>query len=118
MPVPIAISLKISDNESFSALQALRRLGLPVARIERSEIYDDGACTQARFNPNKHVCVPADPHPRPGEVWIEELDGEPGHRVAWRLFHEGGSPVAHDVAARAAEVLFCNPAVERAILCE
>lgn len=118
MPVPIAISLKIPDNEAFSALQALRRLGLPVARAERSDVYDDGLRTEARFNPNKHVCAPAEGLPRPGEVWIEELDGDAGHRVAWRLFDEVGAPVTRSVALRAAEALLCNPAIERAIVCE
>lgn len=118
MPEPIAISLKIPDNEAFSALQALRRAGVPVARIERSEIYDDGLRTETRFNANKHVCCAAGPQPRAGEVWIEELDAPPGHRTAWRLFDDAGSPVARAVAARAAEALLCNPAIERAILCQ
>ncbi len=115
MPAPITISLKIPDNEAFSALQALRRLGLPVARIERSDVYDDGLRTEARFNPNKHVSAPAESCPRAGELWVEELDGEAGHRVAWRLFDDDGKPVARAVAAWAAEALLCNPAIERAI---
>lgn len=118
MPQPIAIALKIPDNAAFSALGALRRAGVPVARVERSEIYDDGLRTEARFNPNKHVCAPADRKPRAGEVFIEELGAPPGHRMAWRLFDESGNPVPRAVAARAAEALLCNPAIERAILGE
>lgn len=118
MPEPIAISLKIPDNEAFSALQALRRAGIPVARIERSDIYDDGVRTEARFNPNKHVCSIVGSKPRAGEVWIEELDALPGHRTAWRLFDDAGRPVSRALAVRAAQALLCNPAIERAILCE
>ena len=41
----IAISLKIPDNTAYTALVALRRLGVAVERVERSEIwfFDDDA---------------------------------------------------------------------------
>lgn len=117
MPEPIAISLKIPDNEAFSALQALQRAGLPVARIERSVLYADGLQTESRYNSSKHVCAPAPKQPRAGEVWIEEL-APSIRRVAWRLFDETGAPVPRIVAARAADALLCNPAIERAVVGE
>ncbi len=32
----IAITLKIPDNEAYTALRALQRLGIDVARVQRS----------------------------------------------------------------------------------
>jgi len=115
MPKPVAVVLKIPDNEAFSALQALQRAGLPVARIERSDVYADGRLTESRFNPNKHVRVAAGTAPRAGELWIEERDGDRTHRTAWRLLDEHGRPVEPTVLVAAADALLCNPAVERAI---
>ncbi|HZT11863.1 MAG TPA: hypothetical protein VFA29_03635, partial [Candidatus Baltobacteraceae bacterium] len=40
-----AIRLKIPDNEAYTALAALRRLGVQAGRVERSQIWvldDDG----------------------------------------------------------------------------
>ena len=62
----VAIGLKIPDNTAFTAAVALRRLGIAVERVERSEIWffeDEGGALIERvkadetiFNPNKH-CV-------------------------------------------------------------
>jgi len=82
----VAISLKIPDNTAFTAAVALRRLGVGVERVERSEIwfFGDGGDVRALieritadetiFNPNKHRVTALDEAvPRSGEVWIEPL---------------------------------------------
>jgi len=82
----ISISLKIPDNTAYTALVALRRLGVDVARVERSEIwiFDDGGDVRALtrriesdetiFNLHKHRLELLDRcAPRAGEVWIEPL---------------------------------------------
>jgi phosphoribosylformylglycinamidine (FGAM) synthase PurS component len=125
----VAISLKIPDNTAFTALVALRRLGVDVNRIERSEIWlhfgDDDARLAARvmadervFNPNKHrLNILEKPEPRPGEVWIVpqmRLGAEPA-AIAWRLFDEKGEPVSRALLDAAVERLLCNPAIDRAV---
>jgi phosphoribosylformylglycinamidine (FGAM) synthase PurS component len=124
----VAIGLKIPDNEAYTALVTLRRLGVDVARVERSEIVrledcGDPAALEARvkadeaiFNPNKHrLTMLGSDAPRPGEVWIETLGAVPPRCRAWRLFDETGAPVARRTLAEAVERLLCNPAIERAI---
>jgi phosphoribosylformylglycinamidine (FGAM) synthase PurS component len=82
----VAIGLKIPDNAAYTALTALRRLGVPVERLERSEIWrlvdeGDSATLAARiegnesiFNPNKHrLSLLESNDPRPGEAWVYEL---------------------------------------------
>jgi len=82
----IAIRLKIPDNEAYTALTALRRLGVQVARLERAEIWafedagSDGDFVErverneTLFNPNKHeLHVLDEGKPREGEAWIETL---------------------------------------------
>ncbi|HEY6449263.1 MAG TPA: hypothetical protein VIX60_01120 [Candidatus Cybelea sp.] len=82
----VSISLKIPDNTAYTALVALRRLGVNVDRIERSEIsfFDDDCdvetltdriiADETMFNPNKHrLTVLEYSAPRAGEVWIEPL---------------------------------------------
>lgn len=123
----VAIALKIPDNEAYTALVALRRLGVGVERVQRAVIYrfDDAddvdalrdriVCDESIFNPNKHrLTVLQAAVPRPGELWIEPLDGR-GKTVAWRLSHDDGAPVERAVLELAAERLLCNPAIERAI---
>jgi len=133
----VAISLKIPDNEAYTALVALRRLGVAAERVERAEIYlfDDAddvdalrkriVSDEAIFNPNKHrLSVLADAAPRDGEVWIEPLDqrrvipseveGRRTVAIAWRLFNADGVPVERAVVDMATERLLCNPAVDRA----
>jgi hypothetical protein len=128
----VAISLRIPDNEAYTALVALRRLGVAADRVERAEIYlfdeaeDLDALRQrivsdeAIFNPNKHrLSVLAQAAPRDGEVWIEPLcHAERSRRmvaVAWRLFNADGAPVERAVLDMAIERLLCNPAIDRAI---
>lgn len=135
----IAIKLKIPDNTAYSALTALRRLGVEVAQIERADIWqfvgpasgDEVAASVRRneslFNPNKHTLeVLQSPAPRAGETWISLIPkagvAPPGsskgaaiHYVGWRLFAKNGEPVRPAVVQDAIEKLLCNPAIERAI---
>lgn len=82
----LAIRLKIPDNEAYTALTALRRLGVDLARLERAEIWmleDAGSerdfvqrveRNETLFNPNKHeLSVLGEGKPREGEAWIETL---------------------------------------------
>jgi len=126
----VAVGLKIPDNEAYTALTALERLGIPLARVERSAIYvfqapapeDELAARVTRnesvFNPNKHQLRVLDGNaPRSGEVWIEEIGArwlDADRYVGWRLFGAGDRPVDRATLAAAAERLLCNPAIERA----
>jgi hypothetical protein len=127
----IAISLKIPDNTAYTALVALRRLGVDVYRIERSDVWlypdeSDLAQLTARvtgdetiFNPNKHrLNVLERAAPRRGEVWIESLTGAGAGpaAVAWRLLDAHGAPVSQAVLDAAVERLLFNPAIDRAII--
>jgi len=122
----VAINLKIPDNAAYTALVTLRRLGVDVARVERSEIVRFADAPDARaliaavesdeslYNPNKHRVTVLDADaPRPGEVWIFQDDGD--RPIGWRLFGASGKPAGADVLAQAAERLLCNPAIERAL---
>lgn len=127
----VAIGLKIPDNTAYTALVALRRLGVKVARVERSEIRlyrNSGDASELAkrvksdetvFNPNKHLlAVLDDMVPRAGEVWIVPLDdtfGTMGRATAWRLIDEHDGPVERSVLDAAIERLLCNPAIERAV---
>jgi phosphoribosylformylglycinamidine (FGAM) synthase PurS component len=126
----VLIGLKIPDNTAYTALVALRKLGVDVERVERGDVYlfdadGDVGALEARivaderiYNPNKHrLTILERSAPRPGEVWIEPL--APVTRgaaaVAWRLFGADGTPVNSGVLDAAIERLLCNPAVEKAI---
>jgi phosphoribosylformylglycinamidine (FGAM) synthase PurS component len=110
----ISIRLKIPDNEAYTALTALRRLGVAVDRLERAEIVWLAPGAEPTFNPNKHVVTDlASDEPREGETWVEET-GFPGRAVAWRLYDADGLPAARPVVEFAAERLLCNPAIEKA----
>jgi len=98
-----AISLKIPDNEAYTTLVALKRLGVDVARVERSEIWrlkDEGEEStfaervernETIFNPNKHrLTVLGANGPRAGEVWIATL-GKGANEIREHL---GGRPIA------------------------
>lgn len=141
----VAISLKIPDNEAYTALTALRRVGVAVEKLERSEIWqveDRGDETtflsriesnETIFNPNKHrLTVLEASRPRFGEVWIEELGrhdevrehlggkiipgiGNARRYVGWRMLQADGSPAGADVLRAAVERLLCNPAIEKPI---
>ncbi len=123
--IAVAISLKIPDNEAYTALVALRRLGVATERVARSEILffpdEDPEELAVRvmndetlFNPNKHRLSVLDSNkPRPGEAWILPLEG--GRATAWRLFDAKGLPVDGGVLRTAIERLLCNPAIEKAV---
>jgi hypothetical protein len=123
----LAIGLKIPDNTAYTAAVALRRLGVGVERVERCEIrfFDDHSdlaalvdrveADETIFNPNKHrVTLLDEARPRSGEVWIERLGLGPD-AVGWRLFDARGRPLGSAELHAAAELLLCNPAIERAI---
>jgi phosphoribosylformylglycinamidine (FGAM) synthase PurS component len=135
----VAVKLKIPDNEAYTALTALRRLGIDLARLERAEIWaleDDGNAgdflqrverNEALFNPNKHELHLVDTgKPGAGEVWIESVGTSEkpvrvervtrGRRyVGWRLFAQPHTPADTGTVSAAVERLLCNPAIERAI---
>lgn len=83
-----AVELTIPDNEAYTTLVTLVRLGIRCRRLERADVWvfdvDERAVddleAQVRgietiFNPNKHMLRALDPpRPRPGEVWIGERD--------------------------------------------
>jgi hypothetical protein len=122
----VAVNLKIPDNAAYTALVTLRRLGIDVAGVERSQIvrFADAPepdvlvaaveSDESLYNPNKHrVTVLHADAPRPGEVWIVQDDAD--RPVGWRLYIAPGMPASLDVLTQAAERLLCNPAIERAI---
>lgn len=141
----LAIRLKIPDNEAFTALAALQRLGLAIVRLERADIWIfQSDVPQAEliasvkrhellFNPNKHeLTVLEAATPRAGEVWVEELGQDPGLRArlggkdvpgvrsakrfaGWRLFDKDNLPATASLARNAADALLCNPAIERVL---
>jgi hypothetical protein len=128
----VSISLKIPDNAAYTALVALRKLGVHVDRVERAEIRffeDEGdvAALAARiesdesiFNLNKHRLAVLDAGaPRSGEVWIESLGPQPRtapDAIAWRLFDAHGEPLSRRELDAAIDRLLCNPAIERAVV--
>lgn len=141
-----AVALTIPDNEAFTALAALRRLGLPVGGVRRADIWtfavDNAAAgtlaetiatVETIFNPNKHVLAER-PGSRPagGEVWIATLEdaSAPGvggralpgvsgvrRRTAWQLLDEYGELADPAIVDRAIETFLCNPAFQKAIRC-
>jgi hypothetical protein len=138
-----AVTLTIPDNEAFTALETLGRLGLPVARVVRADIWlfdaddrsGDLASTVASIetihNPNKHRLAERESdRPAPGEVWIASRDEAPSRlvagrpiagvhairrRTAWRLLDDSGRDVAPAALDRAVETFLCNPAFQVAI---
>jgi phosphoribosylformylglycinamidine (FGAM) synthase PurS component len=90
----IEIGLTIPDNEAYTALTTLQRLGFELEGLRRMDVwrfeiepsYADSLVEQVRtletiYNPNKHeLRVRTGDHPAPGEAWIEE----PGHGVLER----------------------------------
>ncbi len=138
------ITLTIPDNEAYTALTALARLGLPVDAAVRSDVWiarveaphaaalDRSIETiETIYNPNKHrLEIRSDARPRPGEVWITAHDETPAisvagrtvagvrgivRRTAWRLLDEHGADVPAAVLNQAAESFLCNPAFQKAI---
>jgi hypothetical protein len=137
-----AVSLTIPDNEAFTALETLGRLGIDTSRVVRADIWifegelDAGLAAtigsiETIHNPNKHRLTErqAD-RPEPGEVWIAPRDEAPAtlvagralpgvraivRRTAWRLLDDQGRDVAPAVLDRAVETFLCNPAFQVAI---
>ena len=127
----VSIALKIPDNTAYTALVALCRLGVPVGRVERSEIYlfDDERdaaeltegimADETIFNPNKHRLMLLERDaPGRGEAWIEPLLAPKSGpaAIAWRLLDEAGAPVERAVLTAAVEQLLCNPAIDRPLI--
>jgi hypothetical protein len=138
-----AVTLTIPDNEAFTAFETLGRLGIPVARVVRADIWqfevdgapDDLAGTIASIetihNPNKHRLAEREfDRPVKGEVWIASRDEAPATRVAgrvlagvravrrrtsWRLLDDAGRDLAPADLDRAVETFLCNPAFQVAI---
>ena len=115
----VAITLKIPDNEAYTALRALQRLGIDVGRVQRSELYRENDVPEGAYNPNKHImhALPA-PVPSAGEIWIEELDAPSAGRryVVWRLLDAANTPLGRQALDAAAQRLLCNPAIEKALM--
>ena len=133
----VAVRLKIPDNEARTALTALQRLGVNVARLERADVWvmdsneadfiERFKANETLFNANKHELeVLAEPAPRTGETWIEELDAadvpvrmsgvsRARRFTAWRLYDEQKQPADAATVQDAAQALLCNPAIERAL---
>jgi hypothetical protein len=138
-----AVTLAIPDNEAFTAFETLGRLGVPAARVIRSDIWlfeTDGdvdglaatiASIETIHNPNKHRLTERQTElPESGEVWIATRDEAPAtlvagralagvrairRRTAWRLLDDEGRNVAPTVLDRAVETFLCNPAFQVAI---
>jgi hypothetical protein len=138
------VTLSIPDNEAYTALTTLARLGLAVETAERSDVWvatveagavaalDAAVATiETIYNPNKHrLEVRHDAVPRPGEVWITARDETPAitvagrtvaglrgivRRTGWRLLDENGNDVPPGVLAAATEQFLCNPAFQKAL---
>lgn len=138
------ITLTIPDNEAFTALTTLARMGLPLDAAVRSDVWiatvdaDHAAALDAAietietiYNPNKHrLEIRTDARPRTGEVWITAHDETPAitvagrtvagvrgivRRTAWRLLDASGTDVPAGVLDRATESFLCNPAFQKAI---
>ncbi|GAC1580240.1 MAG: hypothetical protein NVS3B7_14710 [Candidatus Elarobacter sp.] len=139
-----AVTLTIPDNEAFTALETLGRLGILVARVVRTDIWvfetDEAqagdlpatvASIETISNPNKHRLTerPSD-RPLPGEVWIASRDEAsqtavggrtiPGvrairRRTAWRLLDDTGRDVPAADLDRAVATFLCNQAFQVAI---
>jgi hypothetical protein len=138
------VTLTIPDNEAYTALTTLARIGLPVDAAVRSDVWIatvdaqqvtalDGTIgtIETIYNPNKHrLEIRSDTKPRPGEVWITVHDETPAitvagrtvpglqgivRRTAWRLLDERGADVPAGILDRATESFLCNPAFQKAI---
>ncbi len=137
------VSLTIPDNEAYTALTTLARMGLPVERAVRADVWllsldaERVATIDAQiptfegiFNPNKHrLEIRSDAVPRPGEVWIMPRDERPAITIggrsvegvrgarrctAWRLLDAHGADVPAAILERATEMFLCNPAFQEA----
>jgi hypothetical protein len=138
------ITLTIPDNEAYTALTTLARIGLPVDTVVRSDVWIatvdaqhvaalDGTIRtiETIYNPNKHrLEIRSGTMPHPGEVWITAHDETPTitvagrtvtglrgivRRTAWRLLDKRGADVTAGILDRATESFLCNPAFQKAI---
>ena len=138
------IALTIPDNEAFTALTALARMGIAVGNVQRADVWlarvdperateiDAALATvETIFNPNKHrLEVRSDAAPRPGEVWVMARDETPAtvvggrsipglsgivRRTCWRLLDEHGHDVSAADRQRAIDGFLCNPAFQKAM---
>jgi hypothetical protein len=139
-----AVSLIIPDNEACTAYETLARLGVPAARVVRSDIWlfevapeaaetlaSSVAQIETLYNPNKHRLVErTSDAPEPGEVWVASRDEAPATRIAgralpgvtgirrrtsWRLLDEAGQDIGQSDRDRAVATFLCNPAFQVAI---
>jgi hypothetical protein len=138
-----AVSLTIPDNEAFTALETLGRLGIDVSRVVRADIWQfevNGeagelaaaiASNETIHNPNKHRLAERDSdRPANGEVWVAARDEAPAtlvagralpgvraihRRTSWRLLDDEGLDVPRGDLDRAVETFLCNPAFQVAI---
>ena len=123
----VEIRLKVPDNTAYTALVTLRRLGVPVAHVERARLVqvqgEDEAALLARverdeelFNANLHeASVLPDEALSAGEVRIWPRSARSDIR-RWRLRDENGAPLDTPALRRACAALLCNPAIEEAEL--
>jgi hypothetical protein len=138
------VSLSIPDNEAFTALSTLTRMGLAVTEVRRADVWvarvdpariaevDRALATvETIFNPNKHrLEVRSDARPRPGEVWVMAGDETPAttvvgravpgvlgivRRTSWRLVDGHGSDIPAADLQRAIDGFLCNPAFQKAM---
>lgn len=138
------VSLTIPDNEAYTALTTLARIGLPVETAVRADVWivalDPARAAaidaliptvEGIFNPNKHrLEIRSDVTPRVGEVWVTPRDERPAITIggrsvdgvtsvrrctAWRLLDARGADVPPAVLGRATELFLCNPAFQEAI---
>ena len=138
------VSLTIPDNEAYTALTALARMGLPVEVAKRADVWvvaldPDRIATidaliptvEGMFNPNKHrLEIRSEATPHAGEVWIMSRAERPaitiGGRIvegvasarrctAWRLLDAQGDNVPPAILERATEQFLCNPAFQKAL---
>jgi phosphoribosylformylglycinamidine (FGAM) synthase PurS component len=138
-----AVTLTIPDNEAFTALEALRRMGITVDEVRRADIWafevDEEAANdlvgtlatvETIYNPNKHrIEERAGARPAAGEVWVGTRDEAETvtvagrtlagvhaihRRTAWRLLRAG-----HDVEPaaleRAVTTFLSNPAFQEVV---
>ena len=139
------VSLTIPDNEAFTALTTLGRMGLLVESIVRADVWVANVANSAAaeqldaairtmetiFNPNKHKLeIRTATRPQAGEVWVTSRDEAPATTIAgrtipgvngivrhtsWRLLDDRGHDVAPALLAKATATFLCNPAFQRAI---
>ncbi len=141
----VEVRLTVPDATAFTALAALRRLGIDISRVERGSVYgidssgSDAALLESvrsdvsRFNINLHDARTRDGVPGEGEMFVREVgpstslryarDDSGGYArddtfVVWRLFDEEGRRVSREVLERARDALLCNAACEEAELPE